>query len=277
MTAPSPPRPLAPAARPVALVTGASSGIGAAFARRLAADGHDLVLVARRAARLAALAEEVEARHGVHVETLAADLAGEAGAAAVEARLGRGAPFAWLVNSAGFGTRGLFAEIPAPRLTEQLRVHVEATVRLTRAVLPGMVAAGRGTVVNVSSLGAFFTTARYANYSATKVCVNMLTEGLRAELRGTGVRVIAVCPGLTRTEFLMTPEYAGFDYGAVPDWVWMSAEDVVEETLGALHAGRTIHVPGRMNRAFVGIMQTPIVGGLVRRALDRLGRDRPLF
>lgn len=264
-------------ARRCALITGASSGIGEAYARRLARDGVDLVLVARRADRLESLAAELKRAHGVAVEVLAADLSSPEGIAAVERRLAEGPALEWLVSSAGFGTRGLYADVAADKTTRMVRLHVEANARLVRAALPGMLAARRGSLVLLSSLGAFLTTAQYVTYSATKAYLNMFVLGLRDELAGTGVRVQALCPGLTKTEFMATPEYAGFNYADVPDWAWMSAEEVVETSLRKLEGGAPIVVPGLGNRAFVAVMQSPVVGAAVRAAIARLGRGRSLF
>lgn len=256
--------------RPLAVVTGASSGIGAAFARRLAADGHDLVLVARRRERLEALANEAGARHGVATRVVAEDLAQPDGIRRVATVVAEGPPPAFLVHSAGFGSRGLFAELdPATPRTMNL-LHVVAPVELVRAALPGMLAARRGRILLVSSLGGFFTTARYTTYSATKAYLNMFVEGLQAELDGTGVRAQAICPGLTRTEFLDTPEYAEFKYQQVPDRFWMTAEAVVAE---ALASRETVFVPGRHNRWLVRAIQAPVLGRALRRALAAANRN----
>jgi short-subunit dehydrogenase len=262
-----------------ALVSGASSGIGEAWARRLARDGFDLVLVARRAARLGSLAEQLARAHGVRVELLPADLATDAGVAAVERAIASGPPLAALVCAAGFGTRGKFAELSPEKVTRMVRLHVEANARLVRAALPGMTGSGYGEVILVSSLSAFATTSEYVTYSATKACLNMLALGLRDEVRGTGVRVLAICPGLTKTEFLDTDEFKGFKYDAVPAWAWMTADEVVDESLRALpHSERRpIFIPGRANRMFVAVLETPVLGAVVRAALGRLGRGRNLF
>jgi uncharacterized protein len=262
-----------------ALVSGASSGIGEAFARRLARDGHDLVLVARRGGRLEALAGQLARAHAVRVQTLAADLATDEGVAAVERVIADGPPLAALVCSAGFGTRGRFSEVAPEKVTRMVRLHVEANARLVRAALPGMTASGHGAVILVSSLSAFATNARYVTYSATKACLNMLARGLSDDVRGTGVHVLAICPGLTKTEFLETDEFAAFKYDAAPEWAWMTADEVVDESLRALpHSERQpVFIPGRGNRAFVAALETPVLGAVLRAALDRLGRGRNLF
>jgi len=236
------------------------------------------VLVARRAARLETLAEQLARAHGVRVEVLPADLATDDGVAAVE-RVVAGAPLAALVCAAGFGTRGRFRDVAPEKVTRMVRLHVEANARLVRAALPGMAASGHGAIILVSSLSAFATSSEYVTYSATKACLNMLALGLADEVRGTGVRVLAVCPGLTRTGFFDGDDFAEFKYDDVPAWAWMTPDEVVEESLRALPRShrRPVFIPGRSNRAFVAALETPVVGTLLRAALDRLGRGRSLF
>lgn len=227
-----------------ALVTGASSGIGEAFARALAARGTALVVVARREDRLQALAAELP----VDVEVLAADLSADT--SAVEARLQEETrPVDLLVNNAGFGTTGPFAELPLEREDEEIRLNVLALMRLTHAVLPGLVRRDRGAIVNVASVAGFSAAPRNATYTGTKAFVLTFTEGLAEEVRGTGVRVQALCPGLTRTEFQGTADY---DASSAPAAAWQSADAVVAESLAALDRGRVVVVPGLHNRALVG-------------------------
>jgi len=261
-----------------ALITGASSGIGEAFARRLAKDRVDLVLVARRDDRLKVLATELTARHGIRVEAMPIDLSAVEGIdRLVEYVDHTDAPFEFLVGSAGFGTRGPYAEVQADKITRQVRLHVEANARITRAVLPAMIQRRAGTIVLVSSLGAFMTTTHYTHYSATKTYLNMLALGLRDELRGTGVRVQSLCPGVTRTEFMATDEYKDFKYDDIPAFLWANPEEVVEASLRELSEERPIVVPGLGNKAFVALMQTPAVGPALRAALGRLGRGKSMF
>jgi hypothetical protein len=254
------------------LITGASSGIGAAFARRLAARGCDLLLVARSGDRLAALATELRGHHGIRAEPLALDLIAEADLTALERRLEGGAEFGWLIHAAGFGTRGRFVEQGAHTLQAQLRLHAEAGLRLTRAALPGMLARGRGALVLVSSLAAFFSATHYTSYSATKAYLNMLVEGLRDELAGSGVAVQALCPGLTRTGFFDSPSHGGFAYTQVPATFWQQPAQVVDESLRALARGRSRCIPGRHNRAFFSAMHTPGLGRLLAAGLGWLSR-----
>lgn len=225
----------------VALVTGASSGIGAAYARALAGEGYALILVARREARLQALATELMRQYHVPVEVLGADLADPAGVADVEARIVETAALAFLVNNAGLGAAGPFVEHDVARQEALIRVHVNAVVRLTRAALPGMLARNSGAIVNVASLMAFYPLPGSATYAATKAYLKAFTEALHQELLETGVRVQALCPGFTHTEFHAANHITE---RGVPDFVWMSAETVVAQSLRDLDNGRVISVPG---------------------------------
>ena len=209
--------------RPLAFVTGASSGIGATFARQLAAEGYDLVLVARRAERLAELAAELRAQHGAAAETLSADLERDEDVARVAGRLAAAENLALLVNNAGFGTKGYFWQTDGARQEAMHRLHVLATVRLTRAALPGMVARGKGGVINVSSVAGFIQSASNVSYCATKAWMNAFTEGLWMELRKSGspVTVQSLCPGYTYTEFHDVMQTKRGEFG---DAWWMPAD-----------------------------------------------------
>ncbi|HYM15016.1 MAG TPA: SDR family oxidoreductase [Dehalococcoidia bacterium] len=226
-----------------ALVTGASSGIGAAFAERLAADGFNLIVVARRRARLEALARRLRKAHGVEVDVLVADLTRPPALAPVERTLRRRG-VELLVNCAGFGGYMPFVRLPADRAEALVRLHVVASTRLTRAALPAMIARGSGAVINVASALAFSASdpAAYlpdrAVYAAAKSYMVTFTELLSHELHGSGVKMQALCPGIVRTEF---HKVAGFDVSRVP--IAMSAEDVVQASLAGLRAGDVICIP----------------------------------
>jgi short-subunit dehydrogenase len=237
--------------RPCALVTGASSGIGHAFARRLARDGADLILVARRKERLDELARQVGA-DGASAEIVVADLATSEGLAAVERRAAAG-DLATLVNNAGFQTYMPFVELDPDRAEAQIHVQVTAVVRLTRVALPAMLARNSGAIINVSSMLAFSAgmgqpfLPKRATYAATKAFVNAFTENLASELAGTGVKVQALCPGVVRTEF------HDIDGKPVlrPNVPVMEPDDVVEASLAGLALGDVICSPALADRSLL--------------------------
>lgn len=245
-----------------ALVTGASSGIGEGFARGLAARGRDLVLVARREEKLQALATEL-ALGGVDVEVLAADLTTEDGLAEVEARLASPTKVVdLLVNNAGFGTTGAFAELDLDRELEMIELNVVALVRLTRAGLDAMIGRGDGDIINVSSLASFQALPHTATYAASKAFVTSFTEALAEEVRGTGVGVQALCPGFTRTEF---HHRADWNLSWLPGASWQSPPQVVDASLAALSSGRVVVIPGLLNK------MAARVSWLLPRSLVRRG------
>ncbi|MBI3790732.1 MAG: SDR family NAD(P)-dependent oxidoreductase, partial [Gemmatimonadetes bacterium] len=187
--------------RPLAVVTGASAGLGKVFAQRLAAAGHDVALVARDAARLEALAAELSAAHGVAAEAWPADLAQAAQVDGLVARLRAHPRLAVLVNNAGFGTNGVLAKADPAGQEQMVAVHVMATSRLSQAALPGMLDRRRGTIINVSSVASFTATMGNVNYCATKAYIRVFSEALALECAGRGVTVQALCPGFTYSEF----------------------------------------------------------------------------
>jgi short-subunit dehydrogenase len=227
-------------AMPTALVTGATAGIGAAFARRLVGEGYSVVLVARDAARLSSMAASL----GGGAEVLSADLSTESGIALVESRL-ESSPVDLLVNNAGFGHRGRFLDVPVADELTMLTVHVDAVLRLTSAAVRSMVPRGRGDVVNVASVAAFFPR---GTYGASKAWVVSFSEAVRQDLAGSGVRVMALCPGFTHTEF---HDRAGMDMSGIPSRLWLSAESVVDGALRDLRADKAVSVPGWQYKAMV--------------------------
>ena len=230
----------------VALVTGASVGIGAAFAERLARDGYELVVVARRRDRLEELAKRLTELRGVAVEVLAADLTVPAELRAVEERISREPSLEMVVNNAGFGGYAPFVELDPDVAESLIRLHVIALTRLTRAALPVMIARGRGAVVNVSSRLAFsgplqgpFLPKR-AVYAGAKAFINTFTQVLAGELTGTGVQVQALCPGIVRTEFHLIQ---GMDPNRFPPAMVMLPDEVVDASLEGLRSGDVICIP----------------------------------
>ena len=238
--------------RRTALVTGASAGIGRVFCRRLAAQGHDIIAVARRAERLDALASELANAHGVRVTPLAIDL-GEAGAVpALLTALGD-VDIDVLVNNAGYGVPGRYQSSPWPVHERFQRVMVEVVAELSYALVAPMCARRRGTIINVASLAGFLPgSAGHTLYAASKAWMIRFSESLALECEAEGVRVCALCPGFTYSEFHdVTGTRA--QLASLPGWMWMSAERVVDEGLAAAAAGRLVHIPGRLNRCIAAL------------------------
>jgi short-subunit dehydrogenase len=265
-----------PQTRPLALITGASSGIGATFARQLAARGCDLVLVARRQDRLEEQARAIQAGHSVLVEILPADLTHPTDLKAVEDRIAAAPNLEFLVNNAGFGITGRFFSVPLDGQDQMHRLHVLAPLRLMHAALLDMVARKRGNIINVSSVAGFGSNPGSVSYSATKTWMSSFTEGVYMELKSIGspVRVQALCPGFTYTEFHDTMH---FDRKAIPAWMWMSADEVVDTSLRALDRDRLFVIPGWRYRALVFLMRAlprPLYHALSIKYAQGTGRDK---
>lgn len=245
-----------------ALITGATSGIGLAFARTLARRGHDIVLVARDQERLDLVAAELRG-HRVQVEVIAADLADRSQLAVVEDRL-RAQPVEILVNNAGFGVLESFSTGDLDAEQQMLDVLVTAVMRLTHAALPGMIARGSGAVLNISSVAGWITG---GTYSAAKAWVTVFSESLASELAGTGVHVTAVCPGFTHTEF---HQRASMEIDGIPEWMWLDAQEVVDRALSDVRKGRPVSVAGSQYKAMSLAAQY-----LPRPLVRALGNRRP--
>ncbi|KOT36388.1 short-chain dehydrogenase [Streptomyces caelestis] len=252
-----------------ALITGSTAGIGAAFARRLAADGHDLVLVARDTVRLREQATELHDRHGIEAEVLTADLAQDKGIEAVADRLGDPKnPVDLLVNNAGFGHRGRYLEVPMADELRMLKVHCEAVLRLTSAAVEAMRERGRGGVVNVASTAAFVPR---GTYGASKAWVVQFTQGAAQDLAGHGVRLMALCPGFVRTEFHAR---AGMGTDNIPSWMWLDADKVATAALADLARGRTLSIPDPRYKALMGaakLVPRGLLGGISSRTGRKYG------
>ncbi len=230
----------------VALVTGASAGLGTEFCRQLAPRCDAIVAVARRGDRLGSLADSLDGT--VEVHCLEADLATVEGVARTLEWIRQKGPVRYLVNNAGFGTTAEFGEASINRQRGMVDLHIDATISLCRAAIPFMREQGGGAIINVSSLGSLVVSKGIAVYGGTKAFLNYFSESLQAELADSGIEVQALCPGFTRTEFHDAMDEA-FDRQRIPEELWMTAEDVVAESLAALGSGRVLVVPGEANRA----------------------------
>ncbi len=238
-----------------ALVTGASSGLGEEFARQIAGRGANVVLVARTASKLEALAAELAQAQGVRAQALPMDLsAADAGRALCEELASRGLVIDHLINNAGFGLHGRFVKLDPARESEMLRLNMELPTALAHALLPGMVERRRGGILNVASTGAFQPVPGMATYAATKAYVLSLTIGLSVELRGTGVRALALCPGPVPTGF---QNVAGIDIAPQHRMAVLTAAETVRRGLRAYEKGRAVIVPGTLNS--LGALGTRLV------------------
>ncbi|MGA8255332.1 MAG: SDR family oxidoreductase [Nocardioides sp.] len=248
---------------PTALVTGATAGIGHAFATQLAARGHDLVLVARDASRLGEVATELTTAHGVAVEVLVADLVKPEQLAQVESRLADPArPIDLLVNNAGFGLKKRFLDNPVDEEHAMLDVLVTAVLRLTHAALGPMTARGSGGIINVSSVAAFLPR---GTYGAAKAWVNSFSEWAAHEYRSQGVTVMALCPGFTKTEF-----HTRMEVKPGTGFMWLDVDFLVSSALKDFDKGRVYSIPGAHYKAIAGL--TKLIPSRALQAYQSIGR-----
>lgn len=239
--------------RLVALVTGATAGIGRIFAQRLAASGHDLILVARDSVRLETLADELTLQYGIEARVIAADLSRDDGMRRVADRISNEPRLAVLVNNAGFGTMGRLVGRPVAEQATMLELHVMAPMLHTRAALPGMIERRRGWIINVSSVASFTYSMGNVNYCGSKAFLRTFTQALALELRDTGVRVQALCPGFTHTEFHAR---GGIDESRIPRFLWLDAERVVDDSLRQIAAdGPVVCIPGFKYKLIVALIR----------------------
>jgi len=265
--------------RPIAVVTGATSGIGAAFARRLAADGYDLVVTGRRKEKIAQLVKEIEERYGTQVETILCELSNIDHVDRLVRRLVEKDEVAILVNNAGYGLSQSFADVDVETSLTMLKVHIDASLRLIHAVLPSMRKRQKGSIINVSSLASLIPLPEGSVYAATKAFLTLFTESLHLELRRDNIRLQALLPGFTRTDFhdQMALRAARSTAGQPPTdpkrgarfLRFMSAEKVVDKSLKALRRGRVICIPGGSNRTlalFARLLPRRLLYALVSKA-----------
>lgn len=246
-----------------ALITGASAGLGEEYARQLAETGANLILVARRRERLKALAAELSSgKFGVTVEVFPADLSQDEDINKVAEKIRQTPDLDLLINNAGFGGKGKFYQDESGEAEQMTKVHVVAPTVLTRAALAGMMVRKNGAIINVASIAAFSPLSG-AMYSSTKAFLVMFSENLQNELQDTGIKVQALCPGLTHTEF---HQVAGMKKEVIPGILWMKADQVVRRSLRALAKNKVIIIPGLRNKFLACLMRCPWTYGLVRFA-----------
>ena len=256
-----------------ALVTEASSGIGAAFARELARRGHPLVLTARREERLHALAAELDARHGTRCRVVAADLADPQAPARLAAMLdAERVDVGLLVNNAGYGVPGLFGDHGWPRHADFIQVMMTAPTELAHRLLPGMQARGYGRILNIASLAGLIPgTAAHTLYGASKAYLIRFSQSLGQETARQGIHVCAVCPGFTWSEFHDVTG-ARAQVSRMPNWMWMTAEVVAQQGIAAVERGDLVYVPGRVNRTIKRLFEL-LPDRLALALLARRARD----
>jgi short-subunit dehydrogenase len=258
--------------RPLACVTGASAGLGREFATQLAQRGFDLLLVARDLERLRGLADELSLQYGIRAEAYPCDLSRDEPMRTLAERLSKDERLMVLVNNAGFGTKGKLATRPVGEQATMLELHVMAPMLLTRAVVPKMIERREGFVITVASVASFTASMGNVNYCATKAYQRVFMEALAMELAGTGVKVQALCPGFTHTEFhdrMQIDKTKG-----IPSWAWLNADRVVRESLEqAFGGGPTVVIPGKRYKAVVfALRHMPMwLRGMMQ---ERYGRAR---
>ena len=258
--------------RKLAIITGASSGIGAAYAHQLASQQYDLWLVARREDRLVALCQALTKKWGISAEYRVLDLSLPEPIETLCQQLSALPKVDLLIHNAGFGTEKEIASADVAKQNGMIHLHVTATYRLCQAVLPAMIRHREGAIINVSSIAGFIYGANSVNYCATKAYVTNFSQGLAMEAAPHNIRVQALCPGYTYTEFHDTDEYDTFHRSQVPKKLWMSAEEVVQISLDALKKKDVVVIPGRRNQLIVFISRFPYLRNtihIVRRLLRR--------
>ena len=255
-----------------AFITGASSGIGLSFARQLAQQGFDLVLLARRKDRLKAIASELESQYSIRCEIIRADLSetGDINKAADYIR--HLDDLDVLVNNAGFATFGYFADLPVEKSLGMMDVHLTATLQFTHAAIQGMLERNRGAIINVSSIGSFVLTPGNVVYDATKSFLNTFSENLKLEMLDKDIRIQALCPGFTRTEFHEVGDLKNYDRKAIPDSMWMSPDEVVSLSLKTLgKRTKIVYIPGWKKRLSKWIIMHS--SAIRKKMIDKANKD----
>ena len=255
-----------------AFITGASSGIGLSFAKQLAQKGFNLILLARRKDRLKTIANELESQNSIRCEIIQADLSEIGDIKKTVDYIRQINDLDVLVNNAGFATLGYFADVPIEKSLGMLNVHLTATIQFTHTAIKGMLKRKRGAIINVSSIGSFVLSPGNVVYDATKSFLNTFSENLKLEMQDMDIRIQALCPGLTRTEFHEVGDLKNYDRKAIPDSMWMSPDKVVSLSLRALgKSKKIIFIPGWKKRLSKWIIMNSSV---VRKVLvDKANKD----
>ncbi|MGV3486384.1 MAG: SDR family NAD(P)-dependent oxidoreductase [Planctomycetaceae bacterium] len=266
-----------PTHSPIAVVTGAGNGIGASFARLLYQQGYRLLLVDLRPENLQNVCEQLEREWGgvdSRVETHIADLTDRASVEGLAKRIRDTPDIDLLVNNAGFGSLEEFTDVDVERHAAMIAIHVETPMRLVHAVLPQMKSKNRGSIINVSSLGAFAPCAQAVQYASTKGYLVIFSEALQEELRETNIRVQALCPGFVRTDFHATDAMKNFHRRRIPTNLWTTPDEVASCSLRCLTSGRVVVIPGWRSR-MMGLFMRMVLLKPVVRAATRPGKSLP--
>ncbi len=250
-----------------ALITGASAGLGMEYAIQLAKKGFNLIITARRQEKLDKLAHELENRYSIEVRVVCADLTREDGIKQVINAIKEDTNVDILVNNAGFGNIGKFARSDLSKALKMNALHVVAPIHLTHAVLQGMIERHRGAVINVSSLASFMRSKEGVVYSSTKLFIRNFAETLQKQLKNTGIRFQALCPGFISTEFHEVGDFEGFDRKRISKSLWLTSEEVVRVSLKDLEKGKTVCVPGWKYKLVRTFVCTPGIGTIIRKFL----------
>jgi hypothetical protein len=256
----------------IALITGASAGIGEDFANQLAAQGFNLALVARRKEKLEELATQLQQKYAIQCDIIAADLAIEEGVAQVVEYIKNSTALDLVINNAGFGTLGVFADVPLEKSLEMLQVHVVATMKICHTAIPKMIEHGRGGIINVASMNAFLYFPGNTMYQATKSFLNAFSRGLALDYGNKNLRIQVLCPGFTHTEFHSVRDFSNFNKGTIPKFMWMKSEEVVRISLNSLSKNQIVVIPGTKNKIFKWLfLHTPVGTGFQKSFLKRRG------
>ncbi|MGV8163051.1 MAG: SDR family NAD(P)-dependent oxidoreductase [Candidatus Nanoarchaeia archaeon] len=245
-----------------AVITGSASGIGEAYARKLASLGHNLLLIDKNKEDLKKIAEDIKKKSKVEIGLIVADLSNEKDIKNISEKLSM-TNVKILVNNAGFGISKIFAETEPELISAMIKVHVEATARFSRAVLPKMLEQNEGVIINISSIAVFFKNRKNNTmYESTKNFILNFSKALAREVEDTKVKVQVVCPGYTRTNFMTSETAKGRDFSMIPDWMWMTSEEVARESINALSKKKIVFIPGLINRIVVILLKSKVFSWL---------------